>query len=69
MVLACRIVVLVSVLAALAWLAATVPDFGPVALGKLTEGGMWSALAVFIAAALVLGYRRRGAGPDDRRKG
>ena len=38
--------------------------------GKVAEGGMWTAVAVFIVVAAVLGYRRRdGAGrapPDPR---
>ncbi|MCJ2096178.1 hypothetical protein MKK67_27310 [Methylobacterium sp. J-072] len=37
------------------------PDRVSVVLGKLGEGGMWTALAVFVGIAAVLGYRRRDA--------
>ncbi|MCJ2055460.1 hypothetical protein MKL09_02720 [Methylobacterium sp. J-048] len=30
-------------------------------VAKLGEGGMWTALAVFVGIAAVLGYRRRDA--------
>ncbi|MCJ2123317.1 hypothetical protein [Methylobacterium sp. J-077] len=35
-------------------------------VGKLGEGGMWTALAVFVGIAAVLGYRRRGAAGRHR---
>ncbi|SFL81914.1 hypothetical protein [Methylobacterium pseudosasicola] len=37
------------------------PDRLWVFLGKLGEGGMWTALAIFVGIAAVLGYRRRDA--------
>lgn len=34
-----------------------------VVVGKLGEGGMWTALAVFVGIAALLGYRRRAQRP------
>lgn len=64
-----RTVILVVSLLAVVSLVTTVPDLGALAVEKITEGGMWTALAVFILAAIVLGARRRGAAGSPPRPG
>ncbi|KNY23381.1 hypothetical protein [Methylobacterium sp. ARG-1] len=39
------------------------PDRLWIVAGKLGEGGMWTALAIFIGIAALLGYRRRAQRP------
>ena len=43
------------------------PERLSVAVGKLGEGGMWTALAAFVVIASVLGYRRRHVAGRPRR--
>ena len=40
-------------------LALSMPDPTGTVLARVTEGGMWTGLAVFVAAAAVLGWRSR----------
>ena len=39
------------------------PDRLWVVVGKLGEGGMWTALAIFVGIVALLGYRRRTQRP------
>lgn len=60
---ALAILVTLCTLGVVALTVAEEPDRLWVVVSKLGEGGMWTALAIFVGIAALLGYRRRAQRP------